>query len=1195
MLIVKLSTAATIEIGPVLDSTGVGVEYSGLAITELRLVKNGTGAAMASQASITHVLNGHYTLVMTTGNTDTLGTLTVSCHKVGYQMPRVQMMVVPAKVYDSIVAGSDNLEVDAIQLLGTAILTPATAGTLDVNTKLLGGATVNATTSVTIPGSSTLATTAGAVGSVTAVSTGAITAASFAAGAIDANAIATDAIGSAEISADAVTKIQSGLATPTNITAGTITTVSAVTGLTVANLDTTVSSRASQTSLDTLDDLVDTEVGAIKTKTDQLTFTIANQIDSNSLTIGDNAITAAAIATDAIGSAEISAAAVTKIQSGLATPTNITAGTITTVSSVTGLTVANLDTTVSSRASQTSLDTLDDLVDTEVAAIKTKTDQLTFTIANQIDSNSLTIGDNAITASALATDAVNEIQSGLATPTNITAATGVVLSGVTHTGAVIPTVTTVNGLAAGVITAASIAADAITDAKVASDVTIASVTGAVGSVTAVSTGAITAASFAAGAIDATAIATDAIGSAEISAAAVTKIQAGLATPTNITAITGNITGSVNSVTSPVTVGTINADVITATSIANNAIDAATFAADVDAEARTWLGLATASLDTQLAGISTAVNANDIATKIADAGAVTTGTVVSGTYASTYSDNDAYWITAPVTPAVGGYGLRQSLRFDLPLNRVTTQLQLNGYWTGSGTVVDVFALNNRSGSYDQLTNTGTNLASRNNESIYAIPIPRDYIDATGGVNNIVTIELRSTSTTTTFRLRLDRALIYHVAEEAAFTGTAITVNDIWTAPSRTLTTLGSEPATIPTTIQIADEVQTRTIAHVTLVDTTTNLTNAPTAGDLTATMKASVTAAVPTVDQVWDELLSGHTVSGSTGAGLSAAGAAGDPWSTLIPGAYGSGTAGKILGDNVNATISSRASQTSLDTLDDLVDTEVGAIKTKTDQLTFTVANQIDANSLAIGANAITATAIATDAIGALEISAAAVTKIQAGLATPTNITAGTITTVSTVTGLTAANLDATVSSRASQTSLDTLDDYVDTEVAAIKAKTDQLTFTVANQVDSNSLTNGGPSESGIRSAIGMATANLDTQIGTLATPTNITAGTITTVTNLTNAATSGDLTQTMKNSVTAIVPTAAQNFAAVLTTALTESYAAGGAAPTLAQAILLIQQSLHEFAIASTTRTVKKLDGSTTAATFTLNSATAPTATTRAT
>jgi hypothetical protein len=233
------------------------------------------------------------------------------------------------------------------------------------------------------------------------------------------------------------------------------------------------------------------------------------------------------------------------------------------------------------------------------------------------------------------------------------------------------------------------------------------------------------------------------------------------------------------------------------------------------------------------------------------------------------------------------------------------------------------------------------------------------------------------------------------------------------------------------------------------------------------------------------------------------------------------------------------------------------------------------------------------------------------LATPTNITAGTITTVSTVTGLTAANLDTTVSSRASQTSLDTLDDYVDTEVAAIKAKTDQLAFTVANQVDSNSLS---VSATGIRTAVGMNSANLDSQISGLATPTNITAATgivlsgvthtgaripnvtlTDTTTNLTNAPTAGDLTQTMKNSVTAIVPTAAENFAAVLTTAITESYAADNVAPTLAQAIMLIQQSLHEFAISSTTRTVKKLDGSTTAATFTLDSATAPTSTTRAT
>lgn len=86
------------------------------------------------------------------------------------------------------------------------------------------------------------------------------------------------------------------------------------------------------------------------------------------------------------------------------------------------------------------------------------------------------------------------------------------------------------------------------------------------------------------------------------------------------------------------------------------------------------------------------------------------------------------------------------------------------------------------------------------------------------------------------------------------------------------------------------------------------------------------------DQVWDETLADHLTAGSTGAGLNAAGSAGDPWSTALPGAYTSGQAGKILGDNLNATVSSRASQTSVDTVDDLLDTEVAAIKTVVDAI-----------------------------------------------------------------------------------------------------------------------------------------------------------------------------------------------------------------------------------------------------------------------
>jgi hypothetical protein len=68
----------------------------------------------------------------------------------------------------------------------------------------------------------------------------------------------------------------------------------------------------------------------------------------------------------------------------------------------------------------------------------------------------------------------------------------------------------------------------------------------------------------------------------------------------------------------------------------------------------------------------------------------------------------------------------------------------------------------------------------------------------------------------------------------------------------------------------------------------------------------------------------------------------------------------------------------------------------------------------------------------------------------------------------------------------------------------------------------------------------------------------------------------------------------ILTTALTESYAADGAAGTLTQILYAIQQMLQEKSVSSTTMTVKKLDGSTTAMTFTLSDATNPTSITRA-
>ena len=89
------------------------------------------------------------------------------------------------------------------------------------------------------------------------------------------------------------------------------------------------------------------------------------------------------------------------------------------------------------------------------------------------------------------------------------------------------------------------------------------------------------------------------------------------------------------------------------------------------------------------------------------------------------------------------------------------------------------------------------------------------------------------------------------------------------------------------------------------------------------------------------------------------------------------------------------------------------------------------------------------------------------LATTTNISAGTITTVTNLTNLpAAAALEATsqsiltdtaeigaagagLTALATQASVNTIDDFLDTEIVAIKTQTDKFTFTVAGVVDAN--------------------------------------------------------------------------------------------------------------------------------------------------
>lgn len=307
---------------------------------------------------------------------------------------------------------------------------------------------------------------------------------------------------------------------------------------------------------------------------------------------------------------------------------------------------------------------------------------------------------------------------------------------------------------------------------------------------------------------------------------------------------------------------------------------------------------------------------------------------------------------------------------------------------------------------------------------------------------------------------------------------------------------------------------------------------------------------------------------------------------------------------------------------DMVDVAGSAVSTSSAQIGVNVVNAGATawNSGAIKtttftAGAIDAAAIAADAIGASELAADAATEIGTAVwATTTrqltgtqtfnvtgNITGNLSGSVGSVTGLTASNLDATVSSRASASSLAT-------------AQTDLDTLTGVDGVTLATLqANYAPSKAGDQMDLvdaPNAIAITAIQSG-LATPTNITAGTITTVTNLTNAPTAGDLTATMKASVTTAATAATPTVTAGTvsdktgyaltspydfakgTTAMTESYAVNGAAPTPVQAIMSIHQYLMDFSIAGVNYTVKKLDNSTTAFIVALNDDASPTAASR--
>jgi len=198
MRYLRTNTDTRITIGPFLDKTdGITPEVAITVTSEkLTFVVDTAGVptlildtaptASAGANDMIHITgddSGYYDLELAAANVNYLGRAMLSLNDVATHLPVFhEFMILPAVIYDAMILGTDLFNVNVAQLLETAWLTPAVAGTPDVNVKTETDHDLTTTQKA----------------SVTA-------------------AVPT------------VVQIQSGLATPTNITAGTITTVTNLT------------------------------------------------------------------------------------------------------------------------------------------------------------------------------------------------------------------------------------------------------------------------------------------------------------------------------------------------------------------------------------------------------------------------------------------------------------------------------------------------------------------------------------------------------------------------------------------------------------------------------------------------------------------------------------------------------------------------------------------------------------------------------------------------------------------------------------------------------------------------------------------------------------------------------------------------------------------------------------------------------
>jgi len=470
-------------------------------------------------------------------------------------------------------------------------------------------------------------------------------------------------------------------------------------------------------------------------------------------------------------------------------------------------------------------------------------------------------------------------------------------------------------------------------------------------------------------------AAEAAGGLVTSAAGATGID-DLATPSNITSgtittVSGNVTGSVGSLAAQAkldvnaeadaAIETYNLDHLMAVADADDVVDNSVIAKLANSGAtadwslyvntsdslmaiRDWIGDGTNLAEAggtgdQLTGITGVQLAADQAVNATKFGGATVTATTSVTIPASSTLATTAGAVGSVTGAVGSVTGDTKQTADVATLITTVGAAGVGLTEAGGDGDHLTAIPGSSDPWD-VTLPGAYGAGKagkivgdNIDELISSRMPTTHLDATAG--KLDGVALADTVT--------------DVSNDVGITQTG--ADKVWTSAARTLTAFSTTLAlsvwhvlesAIVTASTIGVKVKTNLDDTVASRMATTHIDATGGAVDnvttvATTTTNTDMVAAAPTAaavaDQVWEEAIADHSgTGGSTAEALAAAGGAGDPWITALPGAYTSGQAGKILGDNLNDTISSRMATTHINATAGDVDivTTVGTTTTNTD-------------------------------------------------------------------------------------------------------------------------------------------------------------------------------------------------------------------------------------------------------------------------